>query len=106
MCSSDLTTRVAYVPVGYADGYPRALSNKGAVLVRGKRCRLLGRVCMDWILADVTDLPDVAPGEDVTLLGGRDDDVITANEMAEMVGTIPYEILCGVSRRIARVYVH
>jgi alanine racemase len=103
---TERTTRVAYVPVGYADGYPRALSNKGAVLVRGKRCRLLGRVCMDWILADVTDLPDVAPGEDVTLLGGRDDDVITANEMAEMVGTIPYEILCGVSRRIARVYVH
>jgi alanine racemase len=98
-------TKVAYIAAGYADGVPRALSNRGAVLISGQRCPIIGRVCMDWVLADVTDLPDAAPGEEAVLMGGAGDDVITADEIAAHVGTIPYEILCAISRRMSRQYV-
>ncbi|MGD0486922.1 MAG: alanine racemase [Syntrophorhabdales bacterium] len=98
-------TRVAYVPVGYADGYPRALSNRGCVLVAGRRCRIAGTVCMDWVLIDVTGLPGVGPGEEVIVLGSEKGGTITADEIAEQAGTIPYEVLCNVSRRITRRYV-
>ncbi len=96
-------TRVAYVPVGYADGYPRALSNKGEVLIHDKRCSIVGRICMDWLLVDVTYL-DVEPGDEVVLLGHGETQVITADEIADHVGTIPYEILCNISKRVMRVY--
>ena len=98
-------TKVAYIAAGYADGIPRALSNKGAVLIHGQRCPILGRVCMDWLLADVTDLPDVTPGEEAVLMGVAGNDAITADEIAGHAGTIPYEILCATSRRMARTYV-
>ncbi len=99
-------TRVAYIPFGYADGYSRALSNRATVLVRGRRCKILGRVCMDWVLVDVTELTDIEPGEEVVLLGRADSGaVITADEIAELAGTIPYEVLCCISRRIPRHYV-
>lgn len=98
-------TRVAYVPVGYADGYPRALSNRGCVLVAGRRCRIIGTVCMDWILVDVTALPDAGPAEEVVLMGRLKGETITADEIAEQAGTIPYEVLCNVSRSITRRYV-
>lgn len=98
-------TRVAYVPVGYADGYPRALSNKGYVLIKEKRCNVVGRVCMDWFLADITGLHDVTPGDEVVLLGHGGTLTITADEIAEYAGTIPYEILCKISKRVIRVYV-
>ncbi len=98
-------TKVAYIAAGYADGVPRALSNKGAVLLRGKRCPIIGRVCMDWLLADVTDVPDVAPGDEAVLMGAAGNEAITADEIAEQAGTIPYEILCSVSRRMSREYV-
>ena len=98
-------TKVAYIAAGYADGIPRALSNKGAVLLHGRRCAIIGRVCMDWLLVDVTDLPDVAPGEEAVLMGADGDDAITADEIAGHAGTIPYEILCGISRRMSRDYV-
>jgi alanine racemase len=98
-------TKVACIAAGYADGVPRALSNKGAVLVQGRRCPIVGRVCMDWLLADVTDLPVVAPGEEAVLLGVAGTDAITADEIARHVGTIPYEILCAISRRTRRDYV-
>ena len=98
-------TRVAYVPVGYADGYPRALSNRGCVLVAGRRCGVVGTVCMDWVFVDVTGLPDVAPGEEVVLMGGDKGVTVTADEIADLTGTIPYEVLCNVSRRITRRYV-
>lgn len=97
--------RVAYVPVGYADGYPRALSNRGCVLVAGRRCRIVGTVCMDWVFVDVTGLPDVGPGEEVVVMGSEKGETITADEIAEQAGTIPYEVLCNVSRRITRRYV-
>ena len=98
-------TRVAYVPVGYADGYPRSLSNRGSVLVKGSRCRVLGTICMEWISVDVTHVPGVVPGQEVVLMGRDGDETITADEIAEQTGTIPYEILCGVSRRVPRHHV-
>ena len=96
---------IAYIPVGYADGYPRALSNKGYVLRKGGRCRIVGRICMDWLLVDVTDVRGVEAGDEVVLLGRDGDEIIRADEIAEYAGTIPYEILCGLGRRIARTYV-
>ncbi|HOE16140.1 MAG TPA: alanine racemase [Syntrophorhabdaceae bacterium] len=98
-------TRVAYIPVGYADGYPRALSNKGSVLIKGKRCNIVGRICMDWFLVDITDIGNAATGDEVVLLGHDGTSTITADEIAECAGTIPYEILCKISKRVARVYV-
>ena len=98
-------TKVAYIPLGYADGYPRTMSNKGRVLIRDTECSIVGRVCMDWLLVDVTDLGDVNAGEDVVLLGKSNTKVITADEIAELEGTIPYEILCKISKRVVREYV-
>ncbi len=97
-------TRVAYIAAGYADGVPRALSNTGSVLLRGKRCPIVGRVCMDWLLADVTDLPGIETGERAVVMGTGGDDAITADEIAGHAGTIPYEILCAISRRTSRQY--
>jgi alanine racemase len=98
-------TRVASIPVGYADGYSRALTNKGELLIRGVRAPVIGTVCMDWIMADVTGVPEVAVGDEVVLLGcdsaGR---AVHAEELAAWAGTIPYEIFCGISKRVPRVY--
>jgi len=96
---------IASVPIGYADGYSRSLTNKGEALVRGQRARVAGTVCMDWIMLDVTEVAGVAVGDEVTLLGP--DPVggcISAEELAEAAGTIPYEIFCGISKRVPRVY--
>ncbi|WP_374215751.1 alanine racemase [Trichlorobacter ammonificans] len=99
-------TLVASVPVGYADGYPRALTNKGEALVRGERATVTGTVCMDWIMLDVTDIPGVSVGDEVVLMGeDRQGNSILAEELASRAGTIPYEILCGISKRVPRVYV-
>ncbi len=98
-------TLVASVPVGYADGYPRSLTNRGEVLVRGVRARVAGTVCMDWIMLDVTEVDGVMVGDEVTLLGcGEEGGCIKAEELAELAGTIPYEIFCGISKRVPRVY--
>jgi alanine racemase len=98
-------TRVGYVPVGYAHGYPRALSNRGSVIVAGRRCRVLGVVCMDWTFVDLTGVPAAKTGTEVVLLGSAEGASVTADEMARETGSIPYEILCGISRRFKRVYV-
>jgi alanine racemase len=98
-------TLVASVPVGYADGYSRALTNRGEALVRGGRARVIGTVCMDWIMLDVTGIPGVSLEDDVTLLGcDREGNCIHAEELAEKSGTIPYEVFCGISKRVPRVY--
>jgi alanine racemase len=98
-------TLVASVPVGYADGYCRSLTNRGDAFIRGKRARVIGTVCMDWIMLDVSAIPGVAVGDDVTLLGcDREGNCIHAEELAERTGTIPYEIFCGISKRVPRVY--
>ena len=96
-------TRVATIPVGYADGYPRLLScGKGVVEIHGKACPVLGRVCMDQMMVDVTDVPEVREDDEAILWGGTVSD--TAETIARKTDTIPYEVLCGVSRRVPRVY--
>lgn len=98
-------TLIASVPVGYADGYPRALTNCGEALVRGQRARVSGTVCMDWIMLDVSHIPDVTVGDQVVLMGPDDcGNRINAEELASWAGTIPYEIFCGISKRVPRVY--
>lgn len=100
-------TLIASVPVGYADGYPRALTNRGEVLVRGQRARVTGTVCMDWIMLDVTHIADVAVGDEVLLMGAdASGNCIHAEELATWAGTIPYEIYCGISKRVPRVYLN
>ena len=96
-------SRIAAIPVGYADGYNRLLSNCGDVLIHGQRLPVAGTVCMDWTLVDVTDLPDVQVGDRVTLLGRDGDEIITAEEWADKVGSITYEIFCNISKRVPRV---
>lgn len=100
--------RIATLPVGYADGYSRALSNKGQVLIRGRRAPIRGRVCMDQMLVDVTDLPLAEIGDEVILFGGAPDDFgkppLPVWDVAQWTGTIPYEVTCMVSRRVPRVY--
>ncbi|MBI3754547.1 MAG: alanine racemase [Deltaproteobacteria bacterium] len=96
---------IAAIPIGYGDGYSRALSNKGEVLIRGQRARIAGVVCMDITMLDVTHIKDVSEGDEVVLIGKQGNDEITADEVAERAGTISYEILCGISNRVPRVYI-
>lgn len=97
-------SRIAVLPLGYADGYSRAFSNKGTVLINGKRAPVVGRVCMDMTMADVTDVPGVSAGTDVTVIGKQEDQQITAADLAAWEGTISYEVLCGIGKRVTRVY--
>jgi len=89
-------SRIATIPVGYDDGYPRLLSNRGQVLIRGQRAPVVGRVSMNMITVDVTHLPDAAEDDEVVLLGTQNDDRITADEIAELCGTLSYEIYCSI----------
>lgn len=102
---AERTTRLALLPVGYADGLNRLLSNRGAVLVRGHRASIAGRVSMDLTIVDVTDVPGVAIGDEVVLIGEQGAETITAYEQADLVGTIPYEILCNINARVPRMMV-
>ena len=97
-------TKVATVPVGYADGYPRCLSGKFYVLINGKKAPILGKICMDQLMVDVTDIPDAIKGNKVTLFGRDGDSVITVEDIADAAGTLNYEFICGISRRVARIY--
>jgi alanine racemase len=100
-------TLVASVPVGYADGYSRAITNRGEAIVRGKRARVAGTVCMDWIMLDVTHIEGVSVGDEVVLMGcDQSGNCIRAEELASWAGTIPYEVFCGVSKRVPRVYLN
>jgi alanine racemase len=96
---------IATLPVGYADGYQRLLSNCGQVLVRGKRAPIAGRVCMDLTMIDVTDIANVQPGDEVVLLGGQGGGEISADEMAGWANTISYEIFTSISARVPRIYI-
>lgn len=98
------STRIATIPVGYADGYPRSLSNRGSVLIGGRRARIIGRICMDQFMADVTDIPCVCQGDEVTLLGRDGGECIPVEELSELSGRFPYEFLCCVGKRVPRVY--
>jgi alanine racemase len=94
---------VAIVPAGYADGLDLRLAGRGAILIRGRRAPIIGSVCMDMLMADVTGL-DVSPGDEVVIIGKQGDDRIDVREMAATIGTIPWEIVCRVGSRIERVY--
>ena len=98
-------TRVATIPVGYADGYPRLLSNKGWVLIHGKKAPILGRVCMDQFMTDVTEIMDVKAGDEVTLLGCDGEEEITVETLGKLSGRFPYEFVCDISKRVPRVYI-
>ena len=97
-------TVVATVPVGYADGYRRSLSGRFYVLIHGKRAPILGRVCMDQMMVDVTDIPGVQAGDTVTLVGTDGDETISMEDIAAAAGSFNYEFACGISRRVPRVY--
>ena len=97
-------TRVATVPVGYADGYRRSLSGKFYVLIRGRRAPILGRVCMDQMMVDITDVPDVKIDDPVVLVGNDGNDVITVEEIAAASDSFNYEFVCGIRRRVPRRY--
>ena len=96
---------IATIPVGYGDGYPRSLSNRGSVLIRGKRAPICGRVCMDQFMVDVTDIPGAACGDTVTLIGRDGDDVITMEELSDISGRFNYEFACCLGKRIPRFYI-
>ncbi len=97
-------TRVATIPVGYADGYPRALSNQGRVLIHGQSAKIIGRVCMDQFMVDVTDIPNVVQGDEVTLVGHDGEEYISIEEVANMSYSFNYEFVCDIGKRVPRVY--
>ncbi|MBI2834492.1 MAG: alanine racemase [Acidobacteria bacterium] len=101
--TADRPTTMAIVPAGYADGLDTRLANRGCVLLRGRRAPIVGSVCMDMIAIDVTDT-DAEPGDEVVILGDQGNDRIDVREMAAIIGTIPYEVLCRVGARIERLY--
>ncbi len=97
--------KIATITVGYADGYSRALSNKAFVLIRGKRCPVVGRVSMDQITVDVSEVAGVDKGDECVLIGKQGGEEITADEIAKWRGTVNYEVLCNISKRVPRIYV-
>lgn len=101
---TDKMTRVATIPVGYGDGYPRSLSSKGYVLINGKRANILGRVCMDQMMVDVTDIENVSEGTEVTLIGADGNEYISVEEVSELAGSFNYEFVCDLGKRIPRCY--
>jgi alanine racemase len=101
--SPEQPATIAIVPAGYADGLDLRLAGRGSVLIRGRRAPIVGSVNMDMLIADATGL-DVAPGDEVVIIGSQGDDRIDVREMAAQIGTIPYEILCRIGARIERIY--
>lgn len=97
-------TRIVVVPMGYGDGYPRMASNRGEVLIRGRRHPVVGRVCMDQFMVEVDPDTDVRVGDEVVIIGGQGGEWITANELATWAETIPYEILTRITSRVPRHY--
>jgi alanine racemase len=95
---------IATLPVGYADGYSHHLSNRGEVLIHGKRAPVIGKVCMDFIMVDVTDVPRVKVGDEVVLMGRQGKEQITPDEIAEKINSISYEVLCSIGKRVPRIY--
>ena len=102
---SEQKMRIATIPVGYADGYPRSLSNSGYVLIRGKKAPILGRVCMDQFMVDVTHIEGASFGDKVTLIGQDGNETITVEDLSNISGRFNYEFICDLGKRIPRVYV-
>lgn len=101
---ADKTIRVATVTAGYADGYSRLLSNKGEVLIHGTRCKIIGNICMDQFMVDISNVDNVKSGDIVTLVGKDGNEEITLDELANIIGTINYELACNINLRASRVY--
>lgn len=97
-------TKVATIPIGYADGYPRALSNQGRVLIKGQTAPIIGRICMDQFMVDITDLIGIEEGDVVTLIGQNGNERITVEEIGAMANSFNYEVVCDISKRVPRVY--
>lgn len=102
-CSKE-PVKVATIPIGYADGYPRTLCSHADMLVHGKRAKIIGRICMDQLMLDVSHIPDVKAGDTVTVFGTDGSACITTDELAKYLGTIHYEVVCNLSKRVTRVY--
>lgn len=102
---TDKCRRIATIPVGYGDGYPRGLSGKGEVLIRGRRAPICGRVCMDQFMVDVTDIPEAEEGDLVTLIGRDGEEYITMEELGKLSGRFNYELACCLGQRVPRVYI-
>ena len=96
--------KVATIPVGYADGYPRSLSNKGSVLIHRKKAPIIGRVCMDQFMVDVSHIPEAQKGDEVTLIGKDGDQFISMEEIGDLSGRFSYEFACDIGKRVPRVY--
>lgn len=101
---TDHPCRIATVSIGYADGYPRSLSNKGWVLIHGQKAPIVGRVCMDQMMVDITDIPDVEIEDIVTLIGTDGTERISVEELADLAGSFNYEFVCDIGQRVPRVY--
>lgn len=101
---TDKRTRIATIPVGYGDGYPRSLSGKGHVLIRGRRAPILGRICMDQFMVDVTAIPEAKEGDEVTLIGRDGTEELTMEELGALSGRFNYELACDLGKRIPRIY--
>jgi len=102
---TDKKAQIVTIPMGYADGYSRLLSNKGDVLINGQRAPIRGRVCMDQFMVDVTHIEDVEIGDEVVLIGTQKDKEVSATELADIIGTINYEITCDITKRVPRIYI-
>lgn len=98
-------TVIATIPLGYADGYSRGLSNRGFVLIHGKKAPILGRVCMDQFMVDITEIPEAAMGDEVTLFGENEGAFLSVEELGEISGRFSYEFVCEISKRVPRVYI-
>lgn len=102
---TDKETKIATIPVGYADGYSRVLSNHARVIIKGQYAKQVGNICMDQFMADISHIPDVKENDEVILMGKSGDAEITAEELAKIQGTINYEVVCNVGKRVPRVYI-
>jgi len=101
---TDKKTRIATIPVGYGDGYPRQLSSKGRVLIHGKSAPIIGRICMDQFMVDVTEIENVEQGDIVTIIGRDGDALISVEEAADMANSFNYEFICNIGKRVPRIY--
>lgn len=102
---SEHQMRIATIPIGYGDGYPRSLSDTGYVLIRGKKAPIIGRICMDQFMVDVSDIPEVKFGDEVTLIGRDQEEYLPVEKLSELSGRFNYEFVCDLGKRIPRVYV-